>query len=85
MSGPIVAQRVITLSPGTAVVFMSGYTDEQLGEHGVLSEEVAFLQKPFRAGGLLTLVREQLDGRTVLNQPQQLAVKAARPRSYAVE
>jgi PAS domain S-box-containing protein len=64
MSGSIVAERVLELKPDTAVVFMSGYTDEQLGRHGVLSAEVAFLQKPFQSGRLLTMVREQLDARS---------------------
>lgn len=63
MSGSIVAERVLALKPDTAVVFMSGYTDEQLGQHGVLSAEVAFLQKPFQSGRLFRMVREQLDAR----------------------
>jgi two-component system, cell cycle sensor histidine kinase and response regulator CckA len=63
MSGPVVAKRVLALRPDTALVFMSGYTDEQLGQRGVIAEDVAFLQKPFQAGRLLTLIREQLDVR----------------------
>jgi PAS domain S-box-containing protein len=63
MSGSIVAERVLALKPDTAVVFMSGYTDEQLGQHGVLSAEVAFLQKPFQSDRLFRTVREQLDAR----------------------
>ncbi|MEX1182146.1 MAG: PAS domain S-box protein [Gemmatimonadota bacterium] len=63
MSGPVVARRILSLRPDTALVFMSGYTDEQLGQHGVLAEDVAFLQKPFQAGRLLTLIRERLDAR----------------------
>ncbi|MES2504111.1 MAG: ATP-binding protein [Myxococcota bacterium] len=43
------------------VLFMSGYTDDAVLKHGVQSSEVAFLQKPFSARGLLQKVRETLN------------------------
>jgi two-component system, cell cycle sensor histidine kinase and response regulator CckA len=44
------------------VLFMSGYTDDAILRHGVVSEGVAFLQKPFTNQALLGKVREVLDG-----------------------
>jgi two-component system, cell cycle sensor histidine kinase and response regulator CckA len=44
------------------VVFMSGYTDDALGLHGVLEEGIAFIQKPFSVKGLAAKIREVIDG-----------------------
>jgi FixJ family two-component response regulator len=48
------------------VLFVSGYTDGDISRRGELDRCTAFLQKPFTAGGLLTRVREVLDGSAVL-------------------
>jgi hypothetical protein len=40
---------------------MSGYTDEALGQHGVLEPGTFLLQKPFSIGALGQKVREVLD------------------------
>jgi FixJ family two-component response regulator len=42
------------------VLFMSGYTDDAVVRHGVQSDSVAFLQKPFSVEALLGLVRKVL-------------------------
>ena len=41
---------------------MSGYTDDAVVRHGVLTRGVAFLQKPFALDLLERRVREVLDG-----------------------
>lgn len=61
MSGPDLARRLIAERPRTRVLFMSGYTDDSLGYHGVLADGVAFLQKPFTVAGLVAKVIEVLD------------------------
>jgi FixJ family two-component response regulator len=63
MSGPEIAERVVDLVPGIRVVFMSGYTDDHLGDHGVIDADVAFLQKPFTPQELLDVVGAVRNGR----------------------
>ena len=47
--------------PEARVLFMSGYTDDAIGHHGILEPGVHFLQKPFTTESLLRKVREVLD------------------------
>ena len=61
MSGRELRQRLKSLRPRTRVLYMSGYTDEALGRHGVLEPGTFLLQKPFRVGALGQKVREVLD------------------------
>jgi CheY-like chemotaxis protein len=62
MGGRAVADAVKSLRPDIKVLYMSGYTDEAVVRHGVLSSGSSFLQKPFTPGGLARKVREVLDG-----------------------
>jgi CheY-like chemotaxis protein len=61
MSGRELAQRVEILHPGIKVLYMSGYTDDAIVHHGLLDQEIAFLQKPFTPDVLMRKVREVLD------------------------
>ncbi len=61
ISGQEVAQRLAATRPDMKALFMSGYTDDTVIRHGVLNQNMAFLQKPFTTHGLLRKVREVLD------------------------
>jgi len=61
MGGRELAERVASMRPDTKVLFMSGYTDEAVVQHGILSSAVNFVQKPFMVDSLLGRVREVLD------------------------
>jgi two-component system, cell cycle sensor histidine kinase and response regulator CckA len=61
LSGPEVAKRLAPARPDMKVLFMSGYTDDSIVRHGVLSEAVSFLAKPITVATLTTKVREVLD------------------------
>jgi two-component system, cell cycle sensor histidine kinase and response regulator CckA len=63
MSGRLVAERVLALRPGTRVVLMSGFTDEQLEAGDGAGGGPGFLEKPFSPDRLLAVTRRALDAR----------------------
>ena len=66
-SGPELAARLATTRPGMKTVFMSGYSDDAIANHGVLGEGTHFIQKPFSPEDLAGKVR------TVLGTPAPAA------------
>ncbi|MEP6910183.1 MAG: PAS domain S-box protein [Actinomycetota bacterium] len=61
MSGRELAERLVTIHPETRVLYMSGYTDGAIGQHGVLDPHTELLQKPFTFDELAQKVRKVLD------------------------
>jgi PAS domain S-box-containing protein len=61
MGGRQLWERLHPLRPDMKVLFVSGYADDALGDYGVLSSELVFLQKPLVVAQLLTKVRSVLD------------------------
>ena len=63
MSGRGLVERLRAVRPHAAVVYMSGYTDDDVLRRGMLEAGSRFIQKPFSRGDLLRVVREVLDER----------------------
>ena len=61
MSGTVMAEWLRATYPDLKILFTSGYTDEAIGQHGVLEPGVAFLPKPYTPAALTLKVRELID------------------------
>jgi PAS domain S-box-containing protein len=61
MNGKQLVERLREARPRTRVLFMSGYTSDIIGHHGVLEPGVQFIQKPFRLQDFTAKMREVLD------------------------
>ena len=61
-SGPELTKWLMERRPGLHVIYMSGYTEDAIVQHGVLQAGIAFLHKPFTAETLGRKIREVLDG-----------------------
>jgi DNA-binding NtrC family response regulator len=61
MSGNEMSKILLARQPDMPVLYMSGYTDDAIVQHGVLEPGINFLQKPFSPGALAMKVREVLD------------------------
>lgn len=66
MSGRALADQLLKERSDMRVVYMSGYTGQTVGQHGVLAEGSFFLPKPFTRSALARKIREALDGVAVL-------------------
>ena len=60
MGGPELAREIRDRTPGVKLLFVSGYTDDTLGERGVVSPDIELLHKPFSRVPLLDKVRQVL-------------------------
>jgi two-component system cell cycle sensor histidine kinase/response regulator CckA len=61
VTAPDVVRRLRDARPAVRVLYISGYTDDLVGQHGLLRVGRDFLQKPFSLDALTRKVREVLD------------------------
>lgn len=61
MGGPELAGRLAGIRPDMRVLYISGYTDDAIVQHGVLNPGTAFLQKPFTTEALAKKIRQVLE------------------------
>jgi PAS domain S-box-containing protein len=61
VGGRELTRRLAVTRPRVRVLYMSGYTDDAIVQHGVADPNVSFLQKPITPDALLRKVRETLD------------------------
>src|SRR2546426_886048 len=60
MNGRVLSDRVLSLRSETRVLFMSGYSDDQVARHGIQTASSSYLRKPFSMDALTAKVRELL-------------------------
>ena len=63
VSGRELGERLARLQPELPVLYMSGYTGDDVIQRGLLEPGAPFQQKPFTPEGLARKVREMLDAR----------------------
>ena len=61
MNGRDLARTLISLYPNLKRLFMSGHTSEVLAHHGMLDENVHFIQKPFTRKALIDKILDALE------------------------
>ena len=64
MSGKVMAEWLKATYPDLKILFISGYTDDAIAQHGVLEAGDAFLPKPYSPATLAGKVRSMLDDKT---------------------
>ena len=71
MNGRELAARVSEVLPEIRVLYMSGYTENAVGQDGMLDAGINLMQKPFSLPALKDRVREVLDSEAI---PQEVAM-----------
>jgi two-component system, cell cycle sensor histidine kinase and response regulator CckA len=61
MTGPKVAEELLKLRPDIRVLFMSGYSDEELARYDGSAGPLHLIQKPFALTVLMREIRALLD------------------------
>jgi len=58
ISGQEFSEKIYAAYPEARILFMSGYTDDVIGRHGVLDSGIKFIQKPFTQRDLVLKIGE---------------------------
>ncbi|MDJ0622905.1 MAG: ATP-binding protein [Desulfocapsaceae bacterium] len=61
LSGRELAKRIQTIRPQIGVLFTSGYTDDVMADHGILVDNISFIEKPFSTTQLSEKLGEVLN------------------------
>lgn len=61
MSGPELRACLRELLPTVRILYMSGYTHSQIGEHGIGADVGDFIAKPFSPASLVRRIQEELE------------------------
>jgi DNA-binding NarL/FixJ family response regulator len=75
MSGRELAEQLAIIRPETRVLYMSGFTDDAIVRHGVLDDDVFFIQKPFSPDALAFKARSVLDSGSSLTDKEGLSLE----------
>jgi CheY-like chemotaxis protein len=64
MGGQDLSRELAAAMPNLKTLFVSGYTAQTVARHGLVGENLQFIEKPFSRNALLAKVREILDSRS---------------------
>jgi signal transduction histidine kinase/CheY-like chemotaxis protein len=79
ISGPELARRLGGTRPDMRVLYMSGYSREDLAQHGVREDEAQVLSKPIAPDVLLSAIGDRLDASPASRRPPDLDTRPPRP------
>jgi CheY-like chemotaxis protein len=65
MHGPVLARALASQQPGMKVLFVSGYSEDDISDQGVIESDLNVLQKPFTHHVLVRKVEELLQSKAV--------------------
>ncbi len=68
LGGLDLARRLAVLRPETRVLYVSGYSENDMSEQGILASDLEFLEKPFTPQALTRKVREVLQSPGTVNR-----------------
>lgn len=60
VTGPELAETLLSIRPDLKVIYISGYSDGSLGRDGILNPETVLVHKPFTIRALTAKLREVL-------------------------
>ena len=60
LNGRLLSEKLTATRPDTHVLFMSGYSDDDILRHGIRKNTAHFIQKPFSVDALVHKIRETL-------------------------
>jgi CheY-like chemotaxis protein len=61
MGGRELSLKLIRMRPDVRILYMSGYTEDDVVRHGVGEQMVSFISKPFSSDALVDKVRTLLE------------------------
>lgn len=64
VNGRDLAKRIREICPDVALLFMSGYTADIIAQHGIVEEDIQFIQKPFNLASFAAKITEVLACKT---------------------
>ncbi len=82
MSGPELVRQLASVQPEARVLYVSGYSENDISDQGILAADIRFLEKPFTPQTLARKVREVLD-EPVSATTSSVAARSARDGQHA--
>jgi len=63
MNGIELSEKIVKILPGCKILYVSGYSDDQIIESGEMDKSLDFVQKPFDVKILLEKIRKVLESK----------------------